>query len=95
MISLELLLILDPTLDDQKVVASLEGFLDIVRSDGGHVDRVDVWGRRRLAYEVATHDEGIYVILELKARESTASRLDRELHHDEAVLRAALQETDG
>ena len=46
----EIMVILDPTLDERTVAPSLDTFLNVIRSDGGSVDKVDIWGRRRLAY---------------------------------------------
>ena len=63
----EIMVILDPTLDERTVAPSLETFLNVVRKDGGTVDKVDIWGRRRLAYEIAKHAEGIYAVIDLKA----------------------------
>lgn len=53
----EIMVILDPTLDERTVAPSLETFLNVIRKDGGTVDKVDIWGRRRLAYEIAKHAE--------------------------------------
>ena len=47
------MVILDPTLDERTVSPSLETFLNVIRKDGGSVDKVDIWGKRRLAYEIA------------------------------------------
>ena len=63
----EIMVILDPTLDERTVAPSLEAFLNVVRKDGGSVDKVDIWGRRRLAYEIAKHAEGIYAVVDVKA----------------------------
>ena len=63
----EIMVILDPTLDERTVSPSLETFLNVVRKDGGKVEKVDIWGKRRLAYEIAKHAEGIYVVIDLKA----------------------------
>jgi len=63
----EIMVILDPTLDERTVAPSLDTFLNVIRSDGGSVDKVDIWGRRRLAYEIAKHAEGIYAIVDVKA----------------------------
>jgi len=54
----EIMVILDPTLDERTVAPSLETFLNVIRKDGGSVDKVDIWGKRRLAYEIAKHAEG-------------------------------------
>jgi small subunit ribosomal protein S6 len=45
----ELMVILDPDLEERTIAPSLEQFLGVIRQGGGSVDNVDVWGRRRLA----------------------------------------------
>src|SRR5690349_12579878 len=54
----ELMVILDPSLDERTVQPSLETFLNVVRTDGGSVEKVEVWGKRRLAYEIDKHVVG-------------------------------------
>jgi len=83
----ELMVILDPNLDERTVAPSLDTFLNVVRKDGGTVDKVDVWGKRRLAYEILKHAEGIYAVVNLNAEPATVSELDRQLGLNEAVLR--------
>ncbi|MCZ4517357.1 30S ribosomal protein S6 [Rhodococcus ruber] len=83
----ELMVILDPNLDERTVAPSLDTFLNVVRKDGGTVDKVDVWGKRRLAYEILKHAEGIYAIVNLNAEPATVSELDRQLGLNESVLR--------
>ncbi|MGV9827501.1 MULTISPECIES: 30S ribosomal protein S6 [unclassified Gordonia (in: high G+C Gram-positive bacteria)] len=83
----ELMVILDPNLDERTVAPSLDTFLNVVRNDGGKVDGVDIWGRRRLAYEIAKHSEGIYAVIDLNAEPKTVSELDRQLKLNESVLR--------
>ncbi|KZF09003.1 MAG: 30S ribosomal protein S6 [Rhodococcus sp. (in: high G+C Gram-positive bacteria)] len=83
----ELMVILDPNLDERTVAPSLDTFLNVVRKDGGNVDKVDVWGKRRLAYEIAKHAEGIYAVVNINAEPATVSELDRQLGLNESVLR--------
>ncbi|BBX98930.1 30S ribosomal protein S6 [Mycobacterium lacus] len=90
----EIMVILDPTLDERTVAPSLETFLNVVRKDGGTVEKVDIWGRRRLAYEIAKHDEGIYAVIDLKAEPATVAELDRQLSLNESVLRTKVMRTD-
>ena len=73
----EIMVILDPTLDERTVAPSLETFLNVVRKDGGSVDKVDIWGKRRLAYEIAKHAEGIYAVIDVKADPATVSGTSR------------------
>ena len=83
----ELMVILDPSLDERTVQPSLETFLNVVRSDGGSVEKVEVWGKRRLAYEIDKHADGIYAVLEITCEPSTVAELDRQLGLNESVLR--------
>jgi small subunit ribosomal protein S6 len=83
----ELMVILDPEIDERTVAPSLDKFLNVVRNDGGTVDSVDIWGRRRLAYEINKKSEGIYAVVQLTATGETTKELDRQLKLSEAVMR--------
>ncbi|WP_277676396.1 30S ribosomal protein S6 [Saccharopolyspora rectivirgula] len=86
----ELMVILDPSMDERQVAPSMEKFLDVIRNDGGNVEKVDVWGRRRLAYEIGKHSEGIYVVLEVNAEPAAVKELERQLGLSESVIRTKL-----
>ncbi len=83
----ELMVILDPELEERTVAPSLDTYLNVVRNDGGTVENVDVWGRRRLAYEINKNAEGIYAVVSLQAEPATVKELDRQLTLNESVLR--------
>ncbi|MEQ6900860.1 30S ribosomal protein S6 [Nocardioides sp. YIM 152588] len=83
----EVMVILDPSLDERTVQPSLDKYLNVIRNDGGTVDNVDVWGRRRLAYEIKKNAEGIYAVITLTAEPATVDEFDRQLGLNEAVLR--------
>ena len=83
----ELMVILDPDLEERTIVPSLDTFLNVVRNGGGTVEKVDVWGRRRLAYEIAKKSEGIYAVVDFTSSPEAAKELDRQLGLSEAVLR--------
>jgi small subunit ribosomal protein S6 len=83
----EIMVILDPELDERTVSPSLDTFLNVIRQDGGTVTSVDVWGRRRLAYDIKKKSEGIYAILDINASPASVSELDRQLGLNESVLR--------
>ena len=83
----EVMVILDPDLEERTVQPSLETFLNVVRNDGGTVDNVEIWGRRRLAYEINKKSDGIYVVIDLNCKIETVKELDRQLNLNEAVLR--------
>ncbi|WP_066517357.1 30S ribosomal protein S6 [Curtobacterium ammoniigenes] len=83
----ELMAILDPEIDERTVAPSLDRFLSVIRNDGGTVDKVDVWGRRRLAYQINKKSEGIYAVVDFTSSPAAAKELDRQLGLSEAVLR--------
>ena len=83
----ELMVILDPELEERTVAPSLDRFLNVVRQGGGTVENIDIWGRRRLAYEISKKSEGIYAVVDLTAEPDVVKELDRQLNLNESVLR--------
>jgi small subunit ribosomal protein S6 len=83
----EVMVILDPTLDERTVAPTLDNFLNVIRTSGGSVEKVDVWGRRRLAYEIKKHAEGIYALLDVNSEPDAVKELDRQLSLQENILR--------
>jgi len=83
----EVMVILDPNLEERTIEPSLDKYLNVIRKDGGSVENVDVWGRRRLAYEVKKNAEGIYAVISLNAEPATVKEFDRQLTLNESVLR--------
>jgi small subunit ribosomal protein S6 len=83
----ELMVILDPQIDERTVAPSLDKFLNVIRADGGTIDNVDIWGRRRLAYEINKKTEGIYAVVNFTAESKSTVELDRQLSLSEAVMR--------
>jgi small subunit ribosomal protein S6 len=83
----ELMVILDPELDERTVAPSLDKFLKVITNDGGSIDNVDIWGRRRLAYEIQKKNEGIYAVVNFTATSAATQELDRQLKLSEAVMR--------
>jgi small subunit ribosomal protein S6 len=83
----EVMVILDPDLEERTVAPSLDTFLNVVKQDGGTVDKVDIWGRRRLSFEINKKAEGIYAVLDLTCSPAAVLELDRQLNLNEAVLR--------
>ncbi|MBC7519252.1 MAG: 30S ribosomal protein S6 [Microbacteriaceae bacterium] len=83
----ELMVILDPEIDERTVAPSLDKFLNVIRNAGGSIDKVDIWGRRRLAYEINKKTEGIYAVVAMTASSESTVELDRQLKLSEAVMR--------
>lgn len=83
----EMMVILDPEVEERTVAPSLDKYLSVITTEGGSVDKVDIWGRRRLAFEIQKKTEGIYAVVDFTATSATAKELDRQLGLNEVVLR--------
>jgi small subunit ribosomal protein S6 len=90
----EVMVILDPSLEERTIEPSLDKYLNVIRNDGGTVETVDVWGKRRLAYEVKKNAEGIYAVISLQAEPATVKEFDRQLTLNESVLRTKVLRAD-
>ena len=90
----ELMVILDPGIDERTVAPSMDKFLGVIRNAGGSVENVDIWGKRRFAYEIQKHTEGIYVVVNFTATPEATDELDRQLGLSEAVLRTKVLRAD-
>ena len=83
----ELMVILSPEIDERTVAPSLDKFLKVITTDGGSIDKVDIWGKRRLAYEIQKKTEGIYAVVNFTATSAATNELDRQLKLSELVMR--------
>ena len=90
----ELMVILDPAIDERTVAPSLDKFLNVIRNGGGTVDNVEIWGRRRLAYEINKKTEGIYAVVNMNANSADVIELDRQLKISEAVMHTKVLRAD-
>ena len=83
----ELMVILTPELDERQVAPNLDKFLKVITNDGGSIDKVDIWGKRRFAYEINKKNEGIYAVVNFTATAETTQELDRQLNLSEQIMR--------
>jgi len=86
----ELLLLTNPSLDDEARSAVLEKVQNLLTADGGTVDSVDEWGKRKLAYEIASLAEGDYTLFDFHAEPAAIAEVDRVLHITDGVVRYML-----
>ena len=86
----EIMIILEPETDERTIAQSLEKLLQVVPGNGGTVDKIDIWGKRRLAYEIRKKSEGFYVVVDMTTTPEIAQELDRQLGLNESVLRTKL-----
>ena len=90
----ELMMILSPEIDERAVAATVEKLVAVVPAEGGTIDNTDIWGRRRMAYEIAKKSEGIYAVIDLTATPATTKELERQLGLNESVLRTKILRPD-
>ncbi len=91
----EVMVILDPdTTDDRQVQPTLEQYLTVITKGGGTVDNLDIWGRRRLAYEIQKKTEGIYAVIQLTANPDDVKEMDRQFSINESIMRTKVIRPD-
>src|SRR6188768_2499581 len=83
----ELMVILDPEIDERTVAPSIDKFRNVVRNDGGTIDKVFVFFKQKTAYEINKKAEGIYAVVDFTANAAATAELDRQLKLSEAVMR--------
>ena len=86
----EIMIILNPETDERTIAPTLEKLLQIVPSSGGTVDKIDTWGKRRLAYDIKKKSEGFYIVVDMTTTPEIAQEVDRQLGLNESVLRTKL-----
>lgn len=90
----EMVVILDPSVDERTVTGTFEKLVQVIPTEGGTIDNVDVWGKRKFAYEIDKKSEGIYIVLNFTAKASTSQELDRQLGLNESVIRTKVMRLD-
>ena len=83
----ETIFILDPAMDEEAIKAATEKFKGVIENEGGTVDNVDVWGKRKLAYEIAKVNEGFYTLINFEANTELPKELDRVFRITDGVIR--------
>lgn len=90
----EVMIIVDPDTDERQVAPTLDNYLKVITNDGGTVENVDIWGKRRLAYEIRKKPDGIYAVVNLTAEPATVQELDRQLGINESIMRTKVMRAD-
>ncbi|MCG7422049.1 MULTISPECIES: 30S ribosomal protein S6 [Micrococcus] len=86
----ELMVLIDPEVDERTVEPTLKKYLEVVTNAGGTVEKIDVWGRRKTAYEIQKKSEAIYVVVDFTAEPAATQELDRVLNLNETILRTKI-----
>ena len=90
----EVMVIFDPDTDERSVQPTLEQYLTVITKGGGTVDNLDIWGRRRLAYEIQKKSEGIYAVITLTAEPDDVKEMDRQFRINESIMRTKVIRPD-
>ena len=90
----EVMVIFDPDVEERSVQPTLEQYLTVITKGGGTVDSLDIWGRRRFAYEIQKKAEGIYAVINLTANPADVKELDRQFTINEQIMRTKVIRPD-
>jgi small subunit ribosomal protein S6 len=83
----ETVIIFDSTLEDSQVQEKIQRLSSLVAPNGGESVKVDVWGKRKLAYPIDKKEQGIYAVLRYETEPSALTEFERIMRLDEQVLR--------
>lgn len=83
----ESIYILRPTMEEEAIKSMVERFSDLITKEGGEIENVDEWGKRRLAYPIEDFYEGYYVLMNFKAKPEFPNELERIYKITDNVLR--------
>ena len=91
----EVMYVIDAALEDSARIELIDRFSDLVKKNGGEIDRVDEWGKRRLAYAINYKTEGYYVLMYIKAPTDLPKELERNFQINDKVLRSIVIRYEG
>ncbi len=86
----EMMVIFDPSTEDKQVTPILDKSLAVITKAGGTVDNLDVWGKRKLAYPINKHNEGIYVVVNAHSNPDEVNEVERQLRLNEQIMRTKI-----
>ncbi|HEY5982883.1 MAG TPA: 30S ribosomal protein S6 [Anaerolineales bacterium] len=86
----ELVCLIQPDLDETAVTGVIDRVKGWVAETGGNVDKVDLWGKRRMAYSIRKQREGNYVLFNLTLEPQTTAGLEQNLRYTEPIMRHML-----
>ena len=91
----EAMYVITPELEDEAVKGIIEKYTGIITANGGEIEKVDEWGRRRLAYPINYKTEGYCVLTTFAAASELPRELERNLNNDEGILRFLVVRQNG
>ena len=91
----EVMYVIDAALEDSARIELIDRFSDLVKKNGGEIDRVVEWGKRRLAYAINYKTEGYYVLMYIKAPSELPKELERNFQINDKILRSLVIRYEG
>ncbi len=91
----EVMYVIDAALEDSARIELIDRFSELVKKNGGEIDRVDEWGKRRLAYAINYKTEGYYVLMYIKAPSELPKELERNFQINDKILRSLIIRYEG
>ena len=86
----ETVFIINPELDEEATKALVEKFTGLITQNGGVIENVNEWGKRRLAYPINDYVEGYYVLVNFTAAATLPAELDRIFNITDGILRSLI-----
>lgn len=86
----EMMVIIQPEVDERQVPAYLDKYLKVITDAEGTIENVDIWGKRKFAYEIQKKNEGIYAVVDFTATSEATQELDRQLGLADDVMRTKI-----
>ncbi len=83
----EAMVIIDPDLEDEKIEAAVTKIEELIKKNGGTIEKVDRWGKRKLAYAIKKRAMGFYALLYFQGKEDSVKEIDRVLRINDEVMR--------
>ena len=83
----EVMVLIDSAVDERQAPALVDKHLEVITKGGGSIENIDIWGRRRLAYDINKKSEAIYAVVQVTADPATVSEMDRLMTIDEKIVR--------
>jgi small subunit ribosomal protein S6 len=90
----ELVVVINPDVAEEDVPAAIDRLTGAVTSRGGEITEVNPWGRRKLAYPISRHNEGNYVVTQIRLDPARAHELESGFAISDEVLRHLLIRKD-
>ena len=91
----EAMVIVDARLEEGEIQKAVEKFTSVITESGGTLGKVDRWGNRRFAYEIAHQHEGYYFVAEFSSEEATVDQLKRTLQISDEFIRGKILRPEG